>query len=551
MANISFYGSHNTALVVENSGEILCVLELERFSNYKNGGIAQYKTVKDIHLTMENVVDWIKKTYNIQEFENCIINTVTVNMHGISWDLHEMIPHKNTIGFSHHLAHAAGAFYQSPYNEALVFSFDGGGDDGKFNVYLADRKEGPKLLEKVINPKLNNHHIYYDLGFPYATFGDFFKDIRREALTDGNLVYPGKIMGLCSYGKVHEDWLPYFMDYYKENAASGEYIEAINRLIGNKIGVIFNNDENSRLSGQIAYDIAATAQRAFEDCFFEIAKPYMDQYPNLPICIAGGCGLNIILNTRVKKEFNREVFVGPNPNDCGIASGLMLQFLKPEKPIDLTYKGVPILDYGSLAEHFNTSTHRLVRKIYKEDIDYAFDAKISFDEVVDELASGLIIGVVRGNSEHGPRALGNRSIICNPSISEMKDVLNAKVKNREWYRPFAPVVRLEDVNKYFEWEGDSRWMSFCPEVKVEWRDKLAAITHVDGTARVQTVTREENEWLYDLITKFEEKTGVGVLLNTSFNVNGKPILSTVKDAFKIFNETQLDRLIIEDYYFTK
>jgi carbamoyltransferase len=133
----------------------------------------------------------------------------------------------------------------------------------------------------------------------------------------------------------------------------------------------------------------------------------------------------------------------------------------------------------------------------------------------------------------------------------MKDVLNEKVKHREWYRPFAPVVRLEDVSKYFEWEGESRWMSFCPAVREEWREKLSAITHVDGTARVQTVTREQNEWLYDLLTEFEKQNGVGVLLNTSFNLDGRPILSTIKDAFKILQDTQMDCLILENYYIKK
>jgi carbamoyltransferase len=133
----------------------------------------------------------------------------------------------------------------------------------------------------------------------------------------------------------------------------------------------------------------------------------------------------------------------------------------------------------------------------------------------------------------------------------MKDILNEKVKHREWYRPFAPVVRLEDVSEYFEWDRESRWMSFCPKVKEEWREKLSAITHVDGTARVQTVTREQNEWLYDVLTLFKEKTGIGVLLNTSFNVDGKPILTTVKDAFNILENTQMDGLVIQNYYIKK
>ena len=172
-------------------------------------------------------------------------------------------------------------------------------------------------------------------------------------------------------------------------------------------------------------------------------------------------------------------------------------------------------------------------------------------DLTDDLSNGKIVGVVRGTSEHGPRALGNRSIICNPAYPDMKDILNAKVKNREWYRPFAPVCKLEDVEKYFDFEGESRWMSFCPTVKEEWREKLVSITHVDGTARVQTVTEEQNPWLYNLLTEFEKKSGIGVLLNTSFNINGKPILSRYSDAFKLYDKTEMDCLLLEDYYFRK
>ena len=282
-----------------------------------------------------------------------------------------------------------------------------------------------------------------------------------------------------------------------------------------------------------------TSQVAFEECFLEIAKPYFEQYPDLPICVTGGCGLNILLNTRLVQEFNKEVFVGPNPNDCGIALGMMLNVLKPLEPFDATYSGLELLDFNTVSQYLNDSNLPYTAK----------DSNI--EQLVDDLVKGEIIGVARGRAEHGPRALGNRSILCNPSIPDMKDVLNEKVKHREWYRPFAPVVRLEDVSKYFEWDREARWMSFCPKVREEWREQLAAITHVDGTARVQTVTREQNEWLYDLLTAFEEKTGVGVLLNTSFNVDGKPILCTVKDAFKILESTEMDALLLENYYIKK
>ena len=542
MINISFYGSHNAAYVVEKDGEIILVLEVERFLNIKNGGLAQYKYPKpeNILFYSEYIPKFIMKYLGINEFDNCYSLNSEVILDRY-YHLEKHIPAKNYIhNTHHHMAHAAGCFYQSPFNDALIFSFDGGGDDGFFCVYKANRKTSIQLLETVFNP--TNKNIHYDLGFPYMIFAHYMKDIKHEDISEGNLVYPGKIMGLASYGVVRENWLPYFIEFYKSgpngsgvNDPKRDYEIKIENL-GEKIGVNF--DSRNRLEGQIAWDIAATSQRAFDECFLEIAIPYMNEYKDLQICIAGGCGLNILLNTRIVQEFKKNVFIGPNPNDCGVAAGLLLHNLKPQKQIILTYSGLPLLDINSLS-------HYIEEKYFFN--NSFFDINI----FTTDLLNGKIIGVARGRSEHGPRALGNRSILCNPMVPNMKDILNQKVKHREWYRPFAPVVRLEDVSKYFEWEGESQWMSFCPKVRKEWREKLVAITHVDNTARVQTVTKEQNEWLYNLLTEFEKKSGVGVLLNTSFNVAGKPILSTLKDAFKIFEESEMDGLIIEDYYFKK
>jgi len=538
MANIGFYGSHNAAFAIEVDGNITHVLEVERILNFKNSGVAQYKTVRPdfLHELVEYLVKYVLKISNVDVFDTCYYMNSDVLIGSQRYDLHEAIPAKNYVHGKHHESHAAGAFYQSPYNEALVFSFDGGGNDGFFNVYYADRKNSVKLLKCVLNPKFNTPHVYYDLGFPYMVFGHYLEDIKQEPLSDGNLVYPGKIMGLASYGVVNEEWLPYFIEFYKDKPDGVDYLKKIKKL-EEKIGIKF--DDEQRLTGEIAYNIAATSQRAFEECFIEIAKPYMDKYPDLPVIITGGCGLNIILNTRIKQEFNKEVFVGPNPNDCGLAAGLLLHNLRPEKQVDLTYSGTELLDYDNLGNYLQNFPTPISVK------------NVDIVKIVSDLKKGKIIGVARDRSEHGPRALGNRSILCDPTIMEMKDILNFKVKNREWYRPFAPVVRLEDVGKFFEWDGEARWMSFCPTVKEEWRDKLPSITHIDNTARVQTVTREQNEWLYDILTILDKETGVGVLLNTSFNVNGKPILSTVQDAFTIFEKTQMDSLVIKNLYITK
>jgi len=545
MANISFYGSHNASYVVEDKGEILLVLELERFLNYKNSGLAQYKCprVDSLLFYAEYIPQWIMKKLNIQEFDNCYHLNSDVIIH----DRHELahfIPAKNYIHGLHHEAHAAGCFYQSPHQEMLVFSFDGGGNDGKFNVYYCTRNEGPKLLHAYLNPIKQVNFEFYDIGFPYMIIGHYLDDIKYQDLGSGNLVYPGKIMGLASYGKVREEWLDAFIAFYKSDPNGLNYQEKID-VLGENIGVQFiehigKPNNSDRIKGEVAWDIAATSQRAFEECFLEIAKPYFEQYPNVPVGITGGCGLNILLNTRLVEEFKREVFVGPDPNDCGIALGMMLNHLKPQEAFDSTYSGTELLDLDGLATYIQTADCGRITARY-----------LNVDTLVKDLVQGKIIGVARGRAEHGPRALGNRSILCNPSLPEMKDVLNMKVKNREWYRPFAPVVRLQDVNKYFEWDKESRWMSFCPKVRLEWREKLAAITHVDGTARVQTVTEEQNEFLYNLLGEFEKETGIGVLLNTSFNLDGKPVTSTIKDAIDVLTKTKMDGLVIENVYIQK
>jgi carbamoyltransferase len=521
LPNIAVYGSHNASVAVEYRGIILEVLELERFLNVKNAGYTQYYVAQSRRNLASLILNYFKDKYGFTEYGYCLhqhCETIEGDGRVEYW---KEFPAKHHVECKHHESHAAGTFYQSPFQKALIISFDGGGNDGFFKIYLAERGKPLNILREYRT----------DFGFPYMVFGEYLGDIKKEpALNLGNLVYAGKILGLQSYGNIRSEWVQPILELYKAGITGTNYDEYFTKL-GEQISVPFNLQ--NRLTGQIAYDVAATSQYVFEQLFFEYVNEEINNHKEVPICIAGGCGLNIVLNTKIKTIYGREVFVGPNPNDCGLAVGMLANMVRPQEPIDVTYAGPDLLDKQRFGEY--------VEK---------YDGKpIQLNQLATNLMQGQIVGFINGRSEHGPRALGNRSILCSPLVVDMKDTLNKKVKHREWYRPFAPVVRLEDVAEYFEWTGESRWMSFCPKVREKYKNIIPAIVHIDGTARVQTVTREQNEVLYDLLTEFKKLTGIGVLLNTSFNVDGKPILSTLGDAFKVFESTELGGLYVNGFYF--
>jgi carbamoyltransferase len=514
MFNLGFFASHNAAAAISYKNKVLEVVELERFINLKNAAFQYWGRHENLRELVTELHRYFQVKYNVDRYDNVIYNSV-------GDELYKIFPGNNYEHLLHHHTHAYSGLYQSPYNRALIFSFDGGSDEGFFNVYIGEKG---RYLEKIYSGAK-------DYAISYMMPAHYISDIKQETIFTGNLVYAGKIMCLAGFGRIDEKYIQPLVDFYHSNTKDN-IPQAQQRFINffQSFGIL---NDSTRLSGQAAWDLAATNQYVFEDLFEKEAGPILNQYPDLPVILVGGCALNIINNTKLAKT--RTVFVPPNPNDCGLAVGLVASKIKPTKPIDCTYLGPEVWDRNDLA-----------RIIFERRGQF-----VDMDKLVDELVNGKIYGLVQGRAEQGPRALGNRSIICDPTIDGMKDTLNARVKGREYYRPFAPVVRLEDVNKYFEWNQESRWMGYCPEVKEEFKSVLKAITHVDGTARVQTVTREQNAFLYDLLTIMHEKKGIGVLLNTSFNVAGKPILNTYKDALWVLDHKDMDGLILENYQIRK
>lgn len=513
MFNLGFFGSHNASLAISYKGEVLEVVELERLINVKNAAFFYWGHHENIVELLTEIKDYFKTKYGVEKYDNVVYNSVDKEM----W---KIFPAGNYQWLPHHEAHAYSGLYQSNFEKALIISFDGGSDEGFFNIYLGDRRSETPIEKIYVGKK--------DYAVSYMMPAHFISDIKQEWIYTGNLVYAGKLMGLAGFGKVDDSLVQPFREFYASNTTDN-ISEALTRFMK-----IFNiESEQIRYEGNYAKNLAATNQYVFEQLFEEETRNILELHNDLPLIITGGCGLNILLNTKL--ALKRETFVTPNPNDTGLAVGLVCSKMRPHTPVDTTYLGPEVWD------------RKLLPKLLYE----RKGTKIEIAELVQKLIKGEIVGVVRGRSEHGPRALGNRSIICDPTIGEMKDTLNAKVKGREYYRPFAPVVRLEDVNKYFNWDKESRWMSFCPEVKDEYKDILKAITHVDGTARVQTVTRKQNEFLYDLLTEMYNQRGIGVILNTSFNIAGKPILNTYEDALWVLDNKQMDALLLEDYYIKK
>ena len=372
------------------------------------------------------------------------------------------------------------------------------------------------------------NRIDSDFGGGYLLCGSLVREVGEKSRHQ--LALAGKLMGLCGYGKVIPEFVPAFEEFFFDR--DYEKLSNWTNLPLKNVKKPWKDPlTNWAFEGQYAYDIAATAQEGFENAFFEV----LDRYdPNIPLCLCGGAALNVLVNEKIKEKYDRPLYVPPNPHDGGLSLGHLFMYREPTERVDITYSGLPLLDRNKLPEYIEKYNAKKVNK----------------KEIAEIIKDGKIIGLVYGDSEVGPRALGNRSIVCDPNIADMKDILNSKVKFREWYRPFAPFCKKEDAHKYFDSPNfdNLEYMSYAPRVKV---DTLPSITHVDGTARLQTVTEKSHSHFYELLTEFGKISETNVLLNTSFNIRGYPILSTIDDALYALNNTDMDHVVIEDYLFTK
>ncbi len=463
----------------------------------------------------------------------------------------------------HHLSHAASAFFPSPFKEAIVLTADGVGEWATTTVALG---------------KANNLEIKKEIHFPHS-LGLLYSAFTYYA---GFKVNSGeyKLMGLAPYGTpIYEDKIINNLIDIKEdgtfrlnqkyfNYATG--LTMTNKKFHNLFGQNPRDSKKEKLT-QFHMDIAASIQKVTEDIMIKLAKSLKEEFNISNLCLAGGVALNCVANGKILKEkIFDNIWVQPAAGDAGgsLGAALALWHIEENNPrvVNLnddmqgSYLGP---EYSQKEIQNELDKIGAVYKI-KNDEDL-------LNQTVDDLSIGEAIGWFQGRMEFGPRALGNRSILGDPRSSEMQKNLNLKVKYRESFRPFAPSILKEDLTEWFDISEDSPYMLMVANINKDKtikmtkdqkkkfgidklnikRSEIPAVTHVDYSARIQTVHKETNEKYYKLIKKFKEKTNCPVIVNTSFNVRGEPIVNTPSDAFSCFMGTELDKLVIGNFYLEK
>jgi len=450
--------------------------------------------------------------------------------------------------YDHQLCHAANAFYLSPFDECAVFTADGLGERETTSWGTASRATGLDIVGSVRMPN--------SLGMLYGSITQYlgYKPDSDE----------WKVMAMASYGR------------------SDEYVDAVRALVQTKPGSLDYQIDQRYFSyalpevwggrfytpdfvdvfgppreadGEITdrhQDIARALQRVFEETMQHLLTELHTLTGHTRVALSGGCMMNSVYNGRITETTPFDAaFVSSCPDDSGIAVGAAL--LAYHRASDVTPSAAPALS--------DAHTHNYWGPSYDTEIDdtlarYKLQAERLSDApatAAQLLADGKLIGWFQGRMEFGQRALGNRSILADPRPLATKDLVNAAVKYREAFRPFAPAILAERVGDWFETEHESTapFMEKVLMFRDDVRDKVQAVVHVDGTGRLQTVERSANPRFYDLIAAFEQLTGIPIVLNTSFNLNGEPIVCTPTDAIRTFMSCGLDALILGDRLLTK
>jgi carbamoyltransferase len=459
--------------------------------------------------------DWAADWYRTP----CQTNTV----------LREIAPEKIHV-INHHLAHAYNVFYSSHFESAAVLIIDGRGSEKETqSLFIAD-SEGIELVESTTK---------IGVGLLYAAV--------TQAIGFG-LLQEGKTMGLAPYGAGSRKKVFGFPRHF--DGVITDYSSVCledSYEIGPPHEPIMTLEDKARAAFEV--------QEETEAAILHLVRYARERTRAQHLCLSGGVALNSVANYKVlESRIFKDVFINPAASDTGIPLGAALYGYHKLLQRPKTYDGIspylgPAYDKDEVAAAIEA--YRGTTSNQEAFGGFAVVAEGALESAVKLLARNRIVACFHGRSEMGPRALGNRSILMSPLLAENKDTLNQHVKHREAFRPFAPAVLEEYAQDYFDIDRPSPYMLFVPRVREEKLSSIPAVTHVDGTGRLQTVQKDFNPHFYSIIQKFHVQTGVPVLLNTSFNVANEPIVETPGDAIRCFLSTGIDALLIDDYLLVK
>ena len=438
----------------------------------------------------------------------------------------------------HHTSHLAYSYYTSPFKESALLSVDGVGEWE--TTSLAKAGDVIKKLDSINFP--------HSLGMLYSTMTSFlgFKPNEGEY----------KVMGLAPYGKA-STFLHVFKELYTETKNGGfelnmdyftfEY--SSNSMFNEKLSDIFglpNRLPEDELT-QNHKDIAASLQQIYEYLFFRLLTTLQTQTKSENLCLSGGCAYNGTANGKILKRTKfKNLYIPPAPSDAGSSIGCALHY-EYSTSRDRVDNSSPYLGP-------NFTTDDVLSALEKCKDDVWFEKKLHeqiTNIVADEIVDGNVVGWVEGRMEFGARALGNRSILANPRDNQMKSRLNRVIKKREGFRPFAPMVKEESSSKYFDYNDTVPYMNQVVKVRDEHKDNLPAITHVDASARIQTVNKRQHRRMYQLLERLEVINEYPLVINTSFNLKDQTMVLTPLDAIKTFLNCEMDTLILNNYIVKK
>ena len=432
------------------------------------------------------------------------------------------------VDFDHHLTHAATACFTSPYQQAACAVIDSFGEKGSMAFY---RYEHGQLKR-----------IYESRGT--GSIGFYYMKITELCGFDWLKGEEWKVMGLAPYGQLNEEFYGLLkstitLEGFHCSHRGAELFKGVDRLQDFKRGI------NEPIES--AADLAFTGQFFFQELMTGLLE-HLHQVTGLEnLTLAGGCGLNSAFNGYITQKTGfKSVHIPSAPADDGTALGAALLSFRQQNPVAMRapvespYLGSVITDQA--VEHFKQFNQAFT-------IEHLPGRIVA--ETAKRLSGGALIAWVQGRAEFGPRALGNRSILADPRFAKTQDVINQRIKFREKYRPFAPAILAQYGPDYFEHYQDSPYMDKTLTIRPDKRSQLGAVCHVDGTGRLQSVTEQRNARFYALLTAFYDLTDVPVLLNTSFNVMGKPLVHSLEDCLTVFMTTGLDALVVNDYLITK